>query len=341
MTIKGFIISILLGVIGFTVTIAVISVNAKDDSTHNSRLVIVNNTEDLRKDSLIFDTISLISNKLNLAKHSMLNTLTIDEIKKGKVFTYKQINFSIHPYFMVWVVLISISVGLSLAIIPYLIMLIREYEMKSPVYIHLKIGVLSVLSISLIFNVTSLATRNMIINVVDIISTTNILFDNSETIITVIIAILFVPNIFCLHGSFIIVSTLFKNLSKTNLDQIREFQNKYSQFLYISSVALVLGVITTSLIRYSILDVLPENLQFLMPKQSVASYGITLTFFLILFYLPGELLISKLLQDAKAKKAADDSTSVKDNKEQSVFKIGLTMISPALIGFLLDGFKFL
>jgi hypothetical protein len=245
--------------------------------------------------------------------------------------TENSILFSNNPYFVLWATIISITIALSIAVLPYIYILLKSILLNTSHRLFIGLAILSSILMPIIFVVTSYFNANIIVSGVALLQSNLLLFKSPELTLNIIILIMFIPNFMCLHGNLMINWNLTKLSDSQSAEKVRQLYKNYSTLLIIVSISMVLGVVSLSLLRLSFVEMLPEHIASEFPEQFILAYALTMSFFVILFYLPTEIHFSQIFKSESFQKDSHGIT-----KEQSVFKIALSMLSPMIIGVIME-----
>ena len=342
MSFKNYVLSLIIGVISFSATLVVLNLESAENATLNAQVFVIDHLDSLQKATLVIDTLTINNNVLALKKHRIENTFTQEEVEDLKTVTYAQLSASKHPSFLLWALLIAMTVSLSIAILPFL------YHITSELISHLNkatsvgLTALAVLLLSLVFIISGGGGSDIVISGKKIMELTGIMLKHPKYVLTPLVIIMFLPSLFCLRGNLLVIFRLLTHTSELSIPEIVDLHKLFSKMLVISSISLVIAVVTTTLLRMSILELLPTNAAYLYPPQFVGAYGLIFTFFLIIFYLPGEYLLRIMVAQKVTVLPKEEAEAVESTIDtQSIFKLGLSILAPIIMGLLSEVLKFL
>lgn len=338
MTIKGYILSIALGIVGFCSTLFGLFYLSIENATLDKNLIIVDSAKN--KGSITVDTIHLYNNELSLERHKVSNSANNTQLQGVNVFSYSEVSFNLNPHYLLWMMIIGIGIGLAFASLPIL----SFFRKLSSAALHKKdirtCGVLSIVTIVLILGIAQFSAHGRILSTVGLLNAANILFIYPGWVLGGISALSLIPNFICLHGNYCIVTDVLKSGKNYDIKRLLAIHGIYSKFLATASLFLGFGVLSSHYLRLSVLDVVTIDAYYLLPQQFVVVYSLVFTFFLILLYLPGELLLTSKITSKKRSLNDEERENVGETiTKQSIFKTGLSLLAPALLGLILEAFK--
>ncbi|WP_417602120.1 hypothetical protein [Owenweeksia hongkongensis] len=338
MNIRGYILSIVLGILGFCATLFGLFHLSIENATLDEALIITDGTRYSTPTSI--DTLCLYKNELLLTRRELQEVNENFEVEDKNVFSYSELSFNINPHYLLWMMIIAIGLGLSFASLPVL----HYYRTQSSSSLNRRdirtCLVLSLLTIVLILGIAQFSAQDRIVSTVGVLQATNILFQYPGWVLGGISALSLIPNFICLVGNYCIVTDVFKNEEGYGITKLLDIHRIYSKFLVTASLFLGFGVISSHYLRLSVLDIMPEGATYLLPQQYVVVYSLVFTFFLILLYLPGEVLLTSKINAKKLGLSEEVKKNIGETiSKQSILKTGLSLLGPALIGLILEVFK--
>lgn len=252
-------------------------------------------------------------------------------------FTLLQISNTHNEYFLLWIVLVSSICGMSMASLP---LLLRLYNMSFPgdkpreYILFFGLATLSIIAVGIISHLP--AEKYLTSTFAVMIKTRSLLLHPSRDI-GITVGVFFLPPLIALAGNFRFLKMAALGFDKMKEIDVFKAHRVYMIYLVVASVLLVSAVITTSLLRLSLLSVISEDIHWLFPKHFVIVYGLCFTFFLILFYLPSHLLFMEKLYDLKLR---DDNNGIETMyikySSYNHIKGLVTMTAPLLTGVVMD-----
>lgn len=334
MTRKGYIATILLGIIGLSSSLMTLVAISNDASTVDSKIYVLDSINHT------FDSIQITQNKLGLVKKTVTPQKELEIKNTNRLISYNELTYNLYPNYMLWIIIISLGISLAFSLIPFLNHLIQlTGNDLTMLRFYSTIG-LAILSSVLIFYMGQRSAVGRIFAITNLIEYTAILFKHPHWVLNGATGLILLPNFFCLGGNFMIVDKLLDDTRKIDFKSLIYYHKLFSQFLVISAVLLVFGVLSSSLLRMSVLDVLPSDMSYLFPAQFVISYSLIFTFFLLIFYLPGEFLFRHKLSIIKEGATENELIRIKEiESKTNVFKLGISMLAPILSGILLESLK--
>lgn len=337
MDLKGYFLSIALGIIGFCAGIIILPwLSIQSVASVDSKIYVVDSKPNSKLG--VHNIITINKDPLNF-KNSTIKSSTVD-VDDINLITYKQLSFSVNPSFLLWIIVISIAIAIAFALIPMLLYLLKSVSnnmSRKTVYIY---SIVALFSFGITFAFAQFFGFGKILTITELIKYSNILFSRTQIVMICIPIILLIPCVLSLIGNYMIVSQIVKINSQTEIKTLIALHKKFSTFLVVSSVMLVFGVLSPSLLRMSILEIIPANLFYLFPKQFVISFSLIYTFFLILFYMPVELLFRNKFVDIKFKLDENEKEELDEIlSKMSVFKIGLTIFAPIISTVFMESLK--
>jgi hypothetical protein len=284
--------------------------------------------------SIKYDQFRICNNGLGLTKKpsSVVDQL---EIKKHNYITYGAIIFNLNPDYLIWIMLVGLAVGIALASWPITFHLMKNVStgLDKPTRRWTFIG--AIVFLSMILGFAQMGFRSHMFSAADVISITGIMFDHAAWTMLAISLLIISPNFLALTGNFRIVMQMNADLS---LEDHILLHKKFTRFLIISSMILVLGVVTTTYFRLSVLGFFPVDYGYLFPDQFVFAYSLVFTFSLVLLFLPVDLAFRYQLFQRK-KSASETESKIIDHllAQGSIFKLGFSLLAPVIANILLDG----
>lgn len=285
-----------------------------------------------------------IINHLDSLRHSyeMYTSLEIDETKH--ILTSRNLYFNSNPSFLLWVVLISISVALSLALLPWLwaILTVRLRDKKVPVNLKLSFA-LAFLACLVVFTFSHFQVGGLMAGPPDIMAHANVLFlDKGRAVLLTLVSLVFLAPMFSLAGNFAIMYKLREELLSSDTlfstKQIIRFKGAFTQLLMASSLMLVMGIITASLLRESVIGAVGGMAyEVVFPAEFVLAYGAIFTFFLVLFYAPVFLMLDMVIKKhlkSNSKKGKNGLLSIHSFGES--VEVFITILAPVASSILLE-----
>lgn len=331
MQLRGYFLTLALGILGFTITIFSLNYISVGRLNVDAQIYIVDNKDSL----LVHDTLMVKSPIQTLSKKSQPAKVT--ESNKPRV-SIKQISFSYHPMYIVWILIISIGIGFALALIPYLISQLAKLYREVSWRTFISATSSAVLTALLVLFMSQISAEGNVYRITDLLEHLNILFNNPKTILLIITSIFLVPNLLSTGGAFIIIAKVLRGRANMTMIELQQLNNKYSLFMIISSIMLVFGVLSGTFLRASVLEYLPATYHFLYPNQFVITYSLIFTFFMIIFYLPGELLLRNRMTEMKAGLSEEEIQHFEQtNSSYSLYKTGISILAPLLSTMVLEG----
>jgi len=245
--------------------------------------------------------------------------------------------FQLFPNFLLWAVLIACSVGFGAALIPTLLLdiayLYRQHRKK-----YFLLITLFGFSCFVLINFLGNNRSGNIYLPTNIFDHAIRFFHHPQLIFDLIVITMLLPSAIATIGYFLLMGLITSQLQGRNrIADILQHYQLFNKFLLASSIMLVLGVITTSLLRLFVLELIKPEYHAVYSIQSVIVYGLIFTFFLVLFYVPGAVLFYGKFQDLKTD--ADQETKERIENELSqrnYFKMALTLVAPFASSLLLE-----
>lgn len=234
---------------------------------------------------------------------------------------------------------LSSGIAFSLSLYPYLIYVLGRFKLPEAGFVKSLPYLISFFAVAIIFYVAHKVPDSLLYQVPQILEQTGLFFQFPQWIITTTVIILMLPNVLCLAGNFNLVRELFQ-IDKVSLVQLHELHKRYTHFLLFSSILLVFGVVCSSLLRLSLLNALPGTFEYLFPPQFVLSYALVFSVFLILFYLPTELVFRAKLEPIKLEANERELKKIEKMESQTnIFKLALSLLAPVISGILIEVLK--
>ena len=329
MNISSYVFVLILGMLGFGATSLILINKSKESITIDAKVYVLDSA------SATYDVLRIKSNELGFKRNSLDSLKVAPEIVKDQSITYSQLIFNLNPNYLIWIMLISIGIAVGLASIPissFLLMDISSKDTRKQVVISF---IASLVSLFMVFVMAQFAGKEKLLIIPRTIDLTGIMFDRPEVVLGVVTGLIMLPNIVCVAGNFYIFSRIKK---VANVDEQIKLHRRFTQFLTITSILLVFGVLTPSYLRLTVLGFFPEGYDYLFPKQFVFAYSMVFTFALIILFLPVELAFRFRFNELRESSTMKQKSQIDSVLSQtSVFKMGLSLLAPVIANMFLDG----
>ncbi|XOV94428.1 MAG: hypothetical protein ACFHWX_06925 [Bacteroidota bacterium] len=326
---SAYFLNIALGVFSFCSSILILVSISEEATIVDSSVYVVDSG--MTK----FDEITIQNNKLNFEK----NPVTIEEkemIAESNHITYQEMLFNLSPNYLIWIILVSLGVSTAFTLVIPVWFRFTESISDFPKQRKVIYFLISFISVSIVFVVGQFSAHGRIFAITTLIEYTGILFKNPIWVLGILTGFMILPNWFCLGGNFAIISKVLTTKNIT-LESLVHYHSRFSFFLIVSSILLVFGVFSSTFLRLSVLDHFSSQYGFLFPSQFVISYSIVFTFFLLVFYLPGELVLRDKFNTIKHGLSEEELKQLDDVLSRlNIFKLGVSLLAPILSGFLLE-----
>ncbi|MEL7003328.1 MAG: hypothetical protein AAFN93_11420 [Bacteroidota bacterium] len=328
--------SILLAIIGF-VTSVVLTKNLLHFYPPIEREIYVVDSANIN----YLDTIKIDNRYLNFQAHvANSDDKKMLEAKKDQLALYSEFYFNDNPSLLLWMTFMAIGIAFSFGMTPLLGYFF--FTMESTRKIHA--GIAALAGMVLVFFFAHFGSNGIILLPPRIMELTHLLYFENEWLLQTLVGAYMIPPLLSLASNFVILDELVQyKTGKKDVEPKRLLKLKKSLFwlLSASSVMLVMGIITSSLLRETVISAVGnENANF-FPSDFVLAYSIVFTFFLLLFYVPGNLLLGDILSSnrfgANTSEQKKDSNNGYSNKES--FELSLSILAPVISGLLIEWLK--
>ncbi len=332
MTVRSYVIIVILGITGFCgASLKLISIS-KEAAVIDKAIFVV----DTSKQSTPHDTLFIKNNKLRLKKKSLTGN-SVDkreELLDSSWISYRELTYNLYPNYLSWIMIVSIGIGIAFACWPLTIGGVQRISGKESL-LHWIIYILcALLSTAIIFAIAQLSAKGRLFPITKLIQYTDIMFDSPFVVLGWVTALIMSPNIFCLTGNFMVLRQAIK---EEHVSGILRLHRHFNQFLTVASILLVFGVLAPTYLRLSILDFLPAKMDYLFPKQFVMAYSLVFTFFLVIFFLPVELIFRHRFAQLKEISNTEERNQIDQLLSGSnVFKMSVSFLAPVLANIFLD-----
>jgi len=328
-TIKNYAIIIALAFTGFIGTCLYLIDNSREASVIDKTVVIYDD------DKSHFDTLHFKSNLLKLEKRPVAKLDTAKVKVAGSDVRFGELTFNQNPNYLIWIMLIGAATGVAFASWPIALFLFKDVKKGVDLEKNVQAFVIGAIILFSVFAMAQLSAGGRIFGIAKIIDYAGIMFENPGAVLGVVTVFIMSPNFIAVPANFLIAYKLEK---EDDLHSQILLHKRFTQFLTISSVILVFGVITPTFLRLSVLGFFPSQYAYLFPSQFVFAYSLVFTFSLAAIFLPVEFAFrNRFIKKKKEATEGDKELIDKVLSQVSIFKIGLSTLAPVLVNILLDG----
>jgi len=249
---------------------------------------------------------------------------------------YPSTYFNRHPSFLLWSSCVAIGMGFAFGMCPLLFAYWRSGKGKWLALLS------AVLAIVVVFASAHLWHLHLILLPATFMELSRtLLYPNTWLLNTFTIGFL-VPPLLALAGNFMLTGRLlaYHHYNRGfRLGHLLAIKRQSMWLLVASSVMLVFGIITSSLLRQTVLEAAGAGNSFIFPEQFVTAYSLVFTFFLVIFYLPGNLVLYRLIGKIKRGGTAVNAQAAKAYSVKESFELAIAIGAPVISGLLLELLK--
>lgn len=328
--------TIICTILGFVLSFLLIGFNIKTEpALPKSRII-------LSEDSTRLDTLQFF-HRATIAYDS--NKVAAPIINESKI-SASRFFFHFNPEFLVWVVLITIMMSISLGISPLL--LDRLYYLQS--WFHVKKSTLwgiVVIGIGFGFIFLVLSLKNpYLYTYTDWIAHLGILIERIW-VLKIVIAVPTITGLIALVGMIFIsksIDQLKPDKAHTFKEQFTLLNNSLRFFLLVSTTLITFAVFTSGALRKAIMqEVVAVGID-MIPIEFVYLYGLQFSIVLAIFYLPIYYQLRNraqhYLNTVEDKEAHPSISAFMNESISDSLKIALSILAPLISGFLPDMIHF-
>ena len=324
--------SILLSVAGFATSVMLIPGLLNVNPPVNRPVYVVN-------DSLAVtyvDTLTFSNKPLKFKLQEVSPTAGRElENRHGQLALYSEFYFNHNPKLLLWVGFMAVGIAFALAMLPHLIYYFLQIKSRKK-WLAL---VASFLSISVVFYFAHYSTSHLSLLPPRIMTLGKLLFYSDDWILPLLVSIYLIPSLFALAGNFMITNVLtryYVSKKKASLKRLLTLKKQSFWLLTASSIMLVMGIVTSSLLRESILTAVGPAHDYLFPFEFVLAYSMSFTFFLLIFYGPGNVLLGELIAKKKEEALREGQKPLAAFSVRESFELSLSILAPVISGLLIE-----
>ncbi|TRX58436.1 hypothetical protein FNH22_13910 [Fulvivirga sp. M361] len=324
--------SILLSVVGFATSVMLIPELLNVNPPVNRPVYVVNDSLAIKYvDTLIFSNKPL---KFRLQEVSQTTGRQL-ETRHGQLALYTEFYFNHNPKLLLWIGFMAVGIAFALAMLPHLLHYFLQMKNNKKWLALLA----SFLSISVVFYFAHYSTSNLSLLPPRIMTLGRLLFYSNDWILQLLVSIYLIPSLFALAGNFMITNVLtryYVSKKRASLKKLLKLKRHSFWLLTASSVMLVMGIVTSSLLRESILTAAGPAHDYLFPFEFVLAYSLSFTFFLLIFYGPANVLLGELIAKKKEEATSEGQKPSAAFSVRESFELSLSILAPVISGLLIE-----
>lgn len=284
------------------------------------------------------------------------------DLWEGKIFSYSQAVFNVHPTFLLWVTAFGLLSALSFGIVPGLVLKVKEVakEVKSPVKMGYNVGSSAIVVLVVIMAIVLGNGLNHLVSGFDWNELYGILINRNH--LETVVGYNFIAPAIAFYGLFKIAAKAGalksvdpslpeeerKQALKTLKNQFTLLRSSLKFFLSILGALISASVITTALFRKTLIDVVPVGLvpEFtdldrsmnIFPIEFLYAYALLFTGILFICYAPVYSFLKSRgvdllngLKTPEEKKDMEETFAMKATSWENI-KTALAVVGPSVAG---------
>ncbi len=343
----GILLVILLGAFGFLGSVYFISSDLKTNVYHVEHWAITDSLQDKSCKLVTVDTLRVV-----IHPQSMDISKAFKLPHPDRTINYGRVYLAYNTSLLVWIALISVTVGSSLALLPILvytcISLYRGFKLKLRDFL---IALITTIVLGVLMVLTN--QNSHVLMLFDVMNRSEIIMKHVGCLF-VLIVIGLVGGLAAMCGQLLINQAIDKlpedindlSESKKRSETINDFlllRSKLKFLLSVDAALIVLAILTTDALRRAIgteMTVIGTNKLNILPKEFTYLYGINFTLFLALLYMPvyyrlrnkGVEMVRNLAHDVDGEKMRAQFL-INETPLES-FKVALSILAPVVSALL-------